>query len=91
MGKTKQVIFEGEALVDSNLEPVNYGDLLDFTWWENLGGEIELHLKCKIRQRKSGDIFEFVEDAYGRPCKFTHRLSALNWTTADLLLIKSEL
>ena len=47
MGKTKQVIFKGEALVDSNLEPVNYGDLLDFTWWENFGGVIELHLKCR--------------------------------------------
>lgn len=90
MGKTKPVIFEGEALVDGNLDPINYGDLLDFTWWENFGGEIEFHFKCKIRQRKSGDIFEFVEDGDGRPCKFTHRLSALNWTPADLLLIKSE-
>ena len=34
-----------------------------------------------------GDIFEFVEDIYGRKCHFTHRLSALNWTVDDLLII----
>ena len=83
-----QVIFKNEPLVDYKGETVHYGDLLDFTWWENFGGEIEFHLKCKIRQRKSGDIFEFIEDGYGRPCKFTHRLSALNWTVDDLKIIK---
>ena len=76
------------GIVDINGNMIHYGELLDFTWWENFGGEIELHLKCKIRQRKSGDIFEFVEDAYGRPCKFTHRLTALNWIEGDLKIIK---
>ena len=76
------------GLSDINCDPIYYGDLLDFTWWENFGGEIEFHLKCKIRKRKSGDIFEFVEDAYGRPCKFTHRLSALNWIEDDLKIIE---
>lgn len=75
------------GLNDTDSKPIYYGDLLDFTWWENFGGEIELHLKCKIRQRKSGDIFEFIEDSYGRPCKFTHRLSALNWIEDDLKII----
>ena len=79
---------EWTGLSDINCDPIYYGDLLDFTWWENFGGVIELHLKCKIRKRKSGDIFEFVEDAYGRPCKFTHRLSALNWIEDDLKIIE---
>ena len=79
---------EWTGLSDINCDPIYYGDLLDFTWWENFGGVIELHLKCKIRKRKSGDIFEFIEDAYGRPCKFTHRLSALTWTEDDLKIIE---
>ena len=76
------------GLHDADGNPIHYGELLDFIWWDFNGYEVELHLKAKIRQRKSGDIFEFVEDAYGKPCHFTHRLSALNWCEADLMVIK---
>ena len=76
------------GIVDTDGNMIHYGELLDFTWWENFYGEVELHFKAKIRRRKSGDIFEFVEDRFGRPCKFTHRLSALNWTVDDLKIIK---
>ena len=76
------------GVVDMNGNMIHYGELLDFTWWENFYGEVELHFKAKIRRRKSGDIFEFVEDRFGRPCKFTHRLSTLNWTVDDLKIIK---
>lgn len=40
------------------------------------------------RVRFVGDYYHFVEDAYGKPCHFTHRLSALNWCEADLMVIK---
>ena len=76
------------GIVDTDGNMIHYGELLDFTWWENFYGEVELHFKAKIRRRKSGDIFEFVEDRFGKPCKFTHRLSALNWTVDDLKIIK---
>ena len=76
------------GIVDIDGNMIHYGELLDFTWWENFYGEVELHFKAKIRRRKSGDIFEFVEDRFGKPCKFTHRLSALNWTVDDLKIIK---
>lgn len=76
------------GLHDTEGNPIYYGQLLDFTWWENFYGEVELHLKCRIRHRKNGDIFEFIEDCYKHPCHFTHRLSALNWTIDDLLIIE---
>lgn len=75
---------------DCEGNPIHYGELLDFIWWDNWQYEVELHYKAKIRHRKSGDIFEFVENHYGKPCHFTHRLSALNWCEADLLIIKNE-
>lgn len=77
------------GITDCNGDPVPYGALVDFTWWAGPGGTVELHCKAKIRNRKSGDVFEFVEDHLGRPCCFTHRLSALNWTPEDLELIKT--
>ena len=77
-------------ITDRNGELIAYGQLIDFTWWDyEYGGESEFHLKAKIRKRKSGDIFEFVENAYGKSCKFTHRLSALNWCESDLEIINS--
>lgn len=75
---------------DSECNKIPYGALLDFIWWGGVDGTSEYHLKCRIRKRKRGDIFEFVEDAYGRKCHFTHRLSALNWTESDLLLIQES-
>ena len=75
---------------DSDGTPIPYGALIDFIWWAFDGTEVELHYKARIRHRKSGDIFEFVEDDNGRPCHFTHRLTALNWCEADLLLIKED-
>ena len=75
-------------LHDSESTPIPYNALLDFTWWGDMS--TEWHLKCRIRKRKRGDIFEFVEDCYGRKCHFTHRLSALNWTESDLLVITDE-
>ena len=74
-------------VTDTEGQPIPYGVLLDFTWWGGIDGMDEYHCKCKIRKRKRGDIFEFVEDIYGRKCHFTHRLSALNWTVDDLLII----
>lgn len=76
------------GLVDCNQTPIHYGELLDFTWWDQMSNES--HLKCKIRKRKSGDIFEFIEDCYGRPCHFTHKLSALIWVEDDLMIIKKD-
>ena len=76
--------------VDTNLMPIPYGALLDFIWWANYYGEVELHYKARIRHRKSGDIFEFVENDDGKPCHFTHRLTAINWCSDDLLLIDKE-
>lgn len=75
---------------DTNLTPIPYGALLDFIWWANFYGEVELHYKARIRYRKSGDIFEFIEDYNGKPCHFTHRLTALNWCSDDLLLIETK-
>lgn len=75
---------------DCNCTPIPYNALLEFLWWGGVDGTSEYYLKCKIRKRKRGDIFEFVEDAYGKPCHFTHRLSALNWTEADLFLIDEK-
>jgi len=75
---------------DTDGTPIPYVALLDFIWWANFYGEVELHYKARIRHRKSGDIFEFVEDYNGRPCHFTHRLTALNWCEDDLLLIKED-
>jgi hypothetical protein len=75
---------------DSDGTPIPYGALLDFIWWAFDGTEVELHYKARIRHRKSGDIFEFVEDDNGRPCHFTHRLTELNWCEDDLLLIKED-
>lgn len=46
----------------------------------------ETHLKCKIRKRKNGDIFDFVDER-GETC-FTHKLTSLNWTENDLLIIE---
>lgn len=77
-------------LHDSEGNPIHYGELLDFTWWSLGYSVVESHLKAKIRHRKSGDIFEFVEDEFGKPCHFTHRLSALNWCEDDLLVIEPK-
>lgn len=74
-------------IVDCNGDMIHYGQLIDFTWWDFIYGEVETHLTAKIRKRKYGDIFEFITDKYGRPTHFTHRLSALNWTSDDLLII----
>lgn len=75
---------------DCNGDPIPYGAPLDFIWWANYYGQVELHYTAKIRKRKRGDIFEFVKDNYGRECYFTHRLTALNWTQDDLELIKDD-
>ena len=75
---------------DRNGKRIPYGALLDFIWWANFYGEVELHYKARIRYRKSGDIFEFIEDYNGKPCHFTHRLTALTWFSDDILLIKKE-
>ena len=72
---------------DAKGNPIPYGALLDFTWWEYVYTEIERHLVARIRKRKSGDIFEFIKDSHGRDCYFTHRLTALNWTEDDLELL----
>lgn len=74
-------------ICDSNGELIPYGAPLDFTWWSFNGSEVELHLVAKIRKRKSGDIFEFIKDSRGKDCHFTHRLTALNWCSDDLLLL----
>lgn len=73
---------------DCEGNPINYGELLEFTWWDQMSNDY--YLKAKIRKRKSGDIFEFVEDEFGKKCHFTHRLSALNWTEDDLMKIKED-
>lgn len=67
--------------------PIPYGVLIDFTWWNYCGWEQEWHYKAKIRYRKDGDIFEFVENERGDKIHFTHKLSALNWTEDDLELL----
>ena len=74
-------------VTDTEGQPIPYDVLLDFTWKEKKKRTNEYNCKCKIRKRKRGDIFEFVKDIYGRKCHFTHRLSTLNWTVDDLLII----
>lgn len=69
---------------DYNGKLIPYNTLLDFTWWDRMCQET--HLKCKIRKRKNGDIFDFV-DEHGKTC-FTHKLTSLNWTENDLLIIE---
>lgn len=86
--KTK--VMEMTNLHDENGTPIPYNALLEFTWWGGIDGTTDYYLKCRIRKRKRGDIFEFVEDCYGRKCHFTHRLSALNWAESDLLIINDE-
>lgn len=69
-------------------KPIPYGALLDFIWWaRGLAGEVELHYKARIRRRKGGDIFEFIEDDNGKKVHFTHRLNALCWCSDDLELL----
>jgi len=77
-------------ICDRNGELIPYGVPLDFTWWIYQGVEVELHLVAKIRKRKSGDIFEFIKDEYGKDCFFTHRLTSLNWCPDDLELLKEN-
>ena len=77
-------------ICDCNGELIPYGVPLDFTWWIYNGREVELHLVAKIRRRKSGDIFEFIKDEYGRDCFFTHRLTSLNWCPDDLELLNKN-
>lgn len=72
---------------DRNGKRIPYGVPIDFTWWVYRGTEVELHLVAKIRKRKSGDVFEFIKDEYGKNCFFTHRLTALNWCGDDLEII----
>ena len=71
------------GIQDINCEDIPYNTPIDFTWWTySRGYEEENHLKCKIRHRKTGDIFDFYENG------FTHRLTALNWAPEDLEIIK---
>lgn len=72
---------------DINGNKVEYGQLIDFTWFYYIGTEVELHYKAKIRHRKNGDIVEF----YPRNGKmFTHRLSALEWSEDNLCVDLQE-
>ena len=71
------------GIQDINCEDIPYNTPIDFIWWTySRGYEEEIHLKCKIRHRKTGDIFDFYENG------FTHRLTALNWAPEDLEIIK---
>ena len=72
------------GIQDINCEDIPYNTPVDFTWWSRdlWGSEVETHLKCKIRHRKTGDIFDFYENG------FTRRLTALNWAPEDLEIIK---
>ena len=79
--------FEYTDVYDCNGKRIPYGVPIDFTWWAYCGTEVELHLIAKIRKRKSGDVFEFIKDEYGKDCFFTHRLTALNWCGDDLEII----
>lgn len=71
------------GLKDKNGKDIPYNTPIDFTWWSRdlCGGEVETHFKCKIRHRKTGDIFDFYENG------FNHRLTALNWAEDDLELL----
>lgn len=71
------------GIKDVNGNEIPYNTPIDFTWWSRdlWGSEVETHFKCKIRHRKSGDIFDFYENG------FTHRLTALNWDESDLELL----
>ena len=71
------------GIQDINCEDIPYNTPIDFTWWSySRGYEEETRLKCKIRHRKTGDVFDFYENG------ITHRLTALNWAPEDLEIIK---
>lgn len=76
---------------DGNGVRIPYNSLLDFTWWDKSvdGSEVEHHFPCKIRRRKTGDIFDFYpRSPYGGR---THKLTALEWCEDDLLLVDDSI
>jgi hypothetical protein len=85
----KETIMEMTKLHDCNGKNIPYNAPIRFCWWYRGldGSEHEYFYKAKIRKRKSGDIFEFYENEDGDKIYFTHRLTAINWSEADLELL----